>query len=87
MSTIANEEHDLSVLLLSAIEEGLQAIAQRWSESNLEETSTGVELTGSTSSYLAITSDGSHRSQASSETLVEHRREQVATEQSWGISN
>jgi hypothetical protein len=81
VATIANEEHDLSALLLSAIEEGLQAIAQRWSESNLEEATTGVELAGSVSSHLALTNDGSHRSQSSSDTLVEHRREQHATEQ------
>jgi hypothetical protein len=81
MATIANEEHDLSALLLSAIEEGLQAIAQRWSESNLEEATTGVELTGSISSPLALTTDGSRRSQASSDTLIEHHREQHTTEQ------
>jgi hypothetical protein len=81
MATIANEEHDLSALLLSAIEEGLHAIAQRWSESSPEEATTGVEPAGSVSSHLALTNDGSHRSQSSSDTLVEHRREQHATEQ------
>lgn len=81
MAAIANEEHDLTALLLSAIEEGLQAIAQRWSESNLEETATGVEPTGSISSHLELTNDGSHRSQGSSDTLVEPRGEQHVTEQ------
>jgi len=80
MSTVANEEHDLSALLLSAIEEGLQSIAQRWSESNLEESSTGGAPTGSTSFPLTHNSDGSHQSQASSDTLVEHICEQVATQ-------
>jgi len=80
MSSIANEEHDLSALLLSAIEEGLQAIAQRWSESNLEEINRGVELTESTPSQLALTTDGSRRSHASSETLIEHHQRVAAEE-------
>jgi len=73
VATIANEERDLSALLQSAIEEGLQTIAQRWSANSVPDPSTShvAATDGSSSSHASNAVEGSEPSRSSSDTLFE----------------
>jgi hypothetical protein len=73
VATMENEERDLSALLQSAIEEGLQLIAQRWSANTIPDpnASRAAAAAGSSSSRVSHAIEGSEPSQSSSGTLVE----------------
>lgn len=69
LSSITNEEHDLSTLLRIAVIEGLQAIAQRWTAS-LDQGSTGLAENFGNGSVFSSANAGSEQSHGSSDTLV-----------------
>ena len=89
MASMANEERELSALLQSAIEEGLQTIAQRWSTSMILDSVAPLVAfaEGSASSHSSRTVEGSQPSHVSSATLAEHLLETHTAEQSQEVEN
>jgi hypothetical protein len=73
ISSETNEERDLSALLESAIEDGLQSITQQWFASYFPDPSTSqtAAADGSSSSHASHAVEGSDPSRASPDTLFE----------------
>jgi hypothetical protein len=73
VSPSSNEERDLSALSYSAIQDGLQLIAQRWVASYFPDPSMSqlVVADGSSSSHASLAVEGSEPSRTSSDTLFD----------------